>query len=246
MFTFPGKNYRLLKSVLRGKPRDISRIWTRGVISVAAEKRKQAMVSFPHNGEKYRSLILGMADGADQFYIDALSPGRINSRMVPGETIMSFDMDVNNIGYSFSSMFNGSEKHGGFDSLRFDIPQSMKERQRRGDYRVEPNPKDPAFVHLRDAGVLVALNISGGGVCFGMGLSIEPGSKISIGLDLPSRDDIIPASLKVTHCSQNRNPHLEANAFIISGRFVDITARCAQVIYYYVASRQREMISVFN
>ncbi len=247
MFTFLEKNSWRIKKVLNtGKTRDTSYIWSRGVISVAAEKRREALVSFPHSGARYRSLILGMADDADQFYIDALYPGQINARMVPGETILSFDMDVNNIGYSFNSMFHGLEKYDGFDSLRFDIPRSMKEKQRRDNYRVEPDPENPAFVHLRDIETSVALNISGGGVCFKLGRPIEPGSEISIGLRLPNYDDIIPTGLKVTHSSQNLNLHPKTNAFIISGRFMDITARYAQVIYYYIASRQREIISVFN
>lgn len=236
-------------SLIRKKAR--KRISPEGAIALACVNKRELRVTVEGNKEKYRSFFVGMNDDSKkELYIDALERNSEHGFLVPNRTRITIFFEMNGIQYSLTTKFLGFEVFGGFDSLKIRMPKAIKEGQRRKAFRIEPSLDYPAYIHLKNGDQVKALDISGAGASFRMKSRLEPGDVIPVNLELPESEKFLKTDFEVIETQQDstrpRAKKVTAGEYKIRGRFKGLANASKQLIYYYVASRQRELIHLMN
>lgn len=222
-----------------------------GAIALACVRKRELRVTIEGSKERYRSFFVGMNNKSKkELYIDALVRHSRHEFLIPNKTRITIFFEMNGIQYSFSTKFLGLEIFCGFDSLKIKMPKKIKEGQRRKAYRIEPSLDYPAYIHLKDGDLVKALDISGAGASFRMKSPLEPGTVIQVNVKLPDREIFLKADFEVIETLQDskrsRAKKVTAGEYKIRGRFKGLANASKQLIHYYVASRQRELIHLLN
>lgn len=126
----------------------------------------------------------------------------------------------------------------------------MNEGQRRQAFRIEPSLDEPARINLKDGASVNALNISGNGACFRSKSPLEPGEVIPVDVWLPDREDKLKAEFEVIAIEKDsrrqRAKKVTVGEYKVRGRFKGLADISRQLIHYYVANRQRELVGILN
>jgi len=222
-----------------------------GAIALACVNKRELRITVEGSEERYRSSFVGMNDkNKKELYIDALTRNSKHDFLAPNKTRITIFFEMNGVQYHFTTKFLGLEVFGGFDSLKIRMPKTIKQGQRRKAYRIEPSLNDPAYIHLKNGDMVKALDISGAGASFRMKEPLEPGVVIPVSLKLPDRQIFLKANFEVIVTQRDstrlRAKKVTVGEYKIRGRFRGLANASKQLIHYYVASRQRELIHLLN
>lgn len=222
-----------------------------GAIALACARKRKLRVTIEGEKERYESLFVGMnEESKKEIYIDALGRNGKHELLIPNKTRIMIFFEMNGIQYSLTTKFLGYEVFGGFDSLKIRMPKVIKEGQRRQAFRIEPSLDHPTYIHIKNGDQVKALDISGAGASFRMKSPLEQGVVIQVNVELPDREELLKTGFEVIEArrdsTRSRAKKVVAGEYKIRGRFRGLASASRQLIHYYVASRQRELIHLMN
>lgn len=248
MFRFDSLK-KVLSFIFKRAPERLS---PEGAIALAAIRRRELRVTIEGDDVRHRSLFVGMNDdSAKEIFIDVLGRDLKEDFLVPNKTQLTIFFEMNGIQYSLKTEFLGYEVFGGYDSLKIKMPKTIKQGQRREAFRIEPSLDSPTYIHITDGDPVKAIDISGDGVSFRMKSPLEPGTVIPVNVELPDLNKFLKADFEVIETLHDSTKSMAAKKitageYKVRGRFRGLGGASKELIHYYVASRQRELIHLMN
>ncbi|MBI5814428.1 MAG: PilZ domain-containing protein [Nitrospinae bacterium] len=222
-------------------------------ITGACKRATSTEVFIDGRREGFKTAFVGVDTEQAVFHTDQLLP-------MSGERIISasakpvhFSFQLNGINHRFAAKYAGSGVWGGFPSIKFHMPASVKSYQRRLFFRVTPMNSQPVRINLNhgDMGISAeALDISMGGTRFTISCEVENGSTPGISLILPISTSQIRAQLAVIECVEKEKGLGSASrrrpAYVARGEFWGLSNEDEAAISRYILRREREMLRIFS
>jgi c-di-GMP-binding flagellar brake protein YcgR len=218
------------------------------VVKTALKTRQNVTVFLPNAPEeRWRSFFVGVNQGPESgFYIDPMVPDVSERSFEPGRTLAVIRCSVAGAPHEIQAVFAGKEDFGGFPSLKFHPPVSVKNLQRREFFRVEPKRSEPVGLDIQNGlnETTSALDISLGGVRFRASSKVSQGEAFELTMKIPGAPShILNAMAHVRDCSQT---NMARNAktvkpYCVRVEFDKIDDRDAHSLNKYLFNRQREL-----
>lgn len=222
-----------------------NRALIRGVISLACELGSAIRVNRKGGERIFSTKFMWMDADGGRFYIRSIGLGGLEEGLAAGRGEVTAYFKLNGIQYSFDSVYLGAENRGKAGAIALRIPSKMKAGQRRSSFRISPSERMPALV-IVDGAHAHAINISGSGLCFGLGRPVEPGTVLPLKLRLPTHDEDIHARVEVVAYDNGALSSEGGAHYRIRGRFKGLPGAAVQTIHRYVLDAQRELINTFG
>jgi hypothetical protein len=223
------------------------------VVKSAVKAKQKTTVTLPHaQDEQRRSFFVGVNEGPDPgFYIDLMLPDDYAQSLEPGVTLAVMRFALAGAPHELKAVYAGKEILGGFPSLKFHPPVSVKNLQRREFFRVEPKMSEPVDLAIQSGlnETTNALDISLGGARFRASNKVSQGEAFELTMKIPGApSSVLSAMAHVRDCVQaNMAPRAKTGKpYYVRVEFDGIDDRAAHSLNKYLFNRQREIAFFFS
>ena len=223
-----------------------------GLISRACQLHQNINLTIDGKLDRFRTFFVSMDEDGRAFFVDSLTPRDGADILIPGKTVTRVTFDMYGVGRRFRAVYEGTEKVGKFDSLKFLLPERVDEIQRHQYFRVRPRLNDPVEVGFKHSDNLFnseVIDISAGGISFSSDERVNPGSTVDSVITLPSnykplRTRLSTRSTELLDASVYSKKDSKAGRYRIRAQFKSLDLGDTQALDRYIMERQRDTIKI--